>query len=153
LLGEACHFIDTCNAITGEVPRSVHAVSSGQDELLLDDDFTITLGYPSGSQAAIIYSSGAPKGAGKERIEIMRGDRSAEIEDFRSVTLRSATKTDTVKYKPADKGHRREFVVFRQAIEGMHDAGELAASAVQTSRTAIAAVESLMTGTVIYPVW
>ena len=128
-------------------------MSSGKDELLLDDDFTITLGYPSGSQAVIIYSAGAPRGAGKERVEIMRGDRAAEIDDFRALTLRSSTKTKTVKFKPADKGHQREFVVFREAIEGKRDAHELAVSAFTTTRTAFAAIESLMTGQVVYPLF
>jgi predicted dehydrogenase/threonine dehydrogenase-like Zn-dependent dehydrogenase len=149
LLGEGCHFIDTCNAVMHEVPRRVYAVGSGVGELLLQQDFTITLDYPSGSQAVIMYSSGSPRGAGKERIDIMRGDRSAEIEDFRRLTLRSTTGTDTKRFKPADKGHAAEFVVFREAIERSRDAVELAASAVATSRAALAAVESLMTGTAV----
>ena len=59
LLGEGCHFIDTCDAIVGEALRSVYAVASGTEELLLREDFTITLDYPSGSQAVIVYSAGA----------------------------------------------------------------------------------------------
>ena len=82
--------------------------------------------YPSGSQAVIVYSAGAPRGAGKERVEIMRGDRSAEIDDYPDVdALRARPTTETVKYKPADKGHNAEFVVFREAIEGKRDGDEL----------------------------
>jgi len=146
LLGEACHFIDTCNTIAGESPRRVYAIASGDGELLLQEDFTITLDYPSGSQAVLVYSAGAPRGAGKERIEIISGDRSAIVDDFRTVTMRTATKTGTVKYKPADKGHSDELVAFREAIEGKRDGLELCQSAIDTSRIALAAVESLMTG-------
>jgi predicted dehydrogenase len=153
LLGEACHFIDTCNAITGEAPRSVYAIGSGEAELLLQEDFTITLDYPSGSQAVIVYSAGAPRAAGKERVDIMRGDRSAVIEDFRSLTLSSATKTDKTKYKPADKGHSAEFVAFREAIEGKRDADEIARWAFETSRVDLGAVESLMTGNAVSLDW
>ncbi len=153
LLGEGCHFIDTCNAIVGEAPRSVYAVGSGEGELLLQEDFTITLDYPSGSQAVIVYSAGAPRGAGKEWVEVMRGDRSAEIDDYRSITLRGATNTDVRKYKPADKGHEAEFVAFREAIEGQRDGDELARSAFETSRVALAAVESLTTGQAIRLDW
>ena len=113
------------------------------------EDFTITLDYASGSQATIVYSAGSPRGAGKERIDIMRGDRSAEIDDFRSLTTRSATKTEVAKYKPADKGHNAEFVVFREAIEGRRDRDELARFAVETSQATLGAVESLMTGQAI----
>ena len=153
LLGEGCHFIDTCNAIVGEAPRSVYAVASGNEELLLREDFTITLDYPSGSQAVIVYSAGGPRGAGKEQVQIMRGDRSAEIDDFRSVTLRSATATGSRKYKPADKGHNAEFVVFREAIEGERDGTELAQTAIETTHVALRAVESLMTGQAISLDW
>ena len=132
LLGEGCHFIDTCNAIVGEAPRSVYAVASGSGEVILRDDFTITLDYPSGSQASIVYSAGAPRGAGKEWLQVMRGDRAAEIDDYRAMTLRSATTTGTRKYKPADKGHNAEFVVFREAIEGKRDGAE--ASSIWPSR-------------------
>ena len=153
LLGEGCHFIDTCNALVGEAPRSVYAVGSGEGELLLQEDFTITLDYPSGSQAVIVYSAGAPRGAGKEWVEVMRGDRSAEIDDYRSVTLRGATNTDVRKYKPVDKGHKAEFVAFREAIEGQQDGDELARSAFETSRVALAAIESMSTGQAIRLDW
>jgi predicted dehydrogenase/threonine dehydrogenase-like Zn-dependent dehydrogenase len=148
LLGEACHFIDTCNALAGESPRAVYAVASGGDETLLREDFAITLDYPSGSHAMIVYSSGSPRGAGKERLEVMSGDRSAVVEGFRTLTLRSST-VDVAKYRPADKGHAREFMVFREAIEGKRDQNELAETAIATSRAALAAVESLMTGSVV----
>ncbi len=153
LLGEGCHFIDTCNAIVGESPRGVYAIGSGVGELLLDENFTITLDYPSGSQAVIVYTAGAPKGSSKERVDIRRGDRSAEIDDYRSLTLRSPTSVKTTKFKPADKGHAAEFVVFREAIEGTRDAAPLAESAFVTSRTAIAAIESMMTGAAIDLTW
>jgi len=84
---------------------------------------------------------------------MMRGDRSAQIDDFRRLTLRSASSTETVKYKPADKGHKAEFVVFREAIEGERDPEALARSAFETSQVALAAVESLMTGQAVELRW
>jgi len=38
LLGEACHFVDTCSAIVGHQPDTVTTVTSGRSELLLDQD-------------------------------------------------------------------------------------------------------------------
>ena len=124
----------------------MYSIGSGSGQLLLQEDFTVTLDYPSGSQAVIIYSAGSPRGAGKEWLEIMRGNRAAEIDDYRTLTLRSATNTDVTKYKPADKGHRAELEVFREVIEGRRNRAELAQTAIETSRVALAAVESLMTG-------
>jgi predicted dehydrogenase len=146
LLGEVCHFVDTCNAIVGEPPRSAYAVGTGVGEALLQEDVTVTLDYASGSQALITYTAGAPKGAGKERIDIVRGDRAAEIDDFRAVTLRSATSVERVGYKPADKGHRAELRVFREAVAGRVDGELLALSAFRTTRTMFGIVESLTTG-------
>ena len=94
----------------------------------------------------ITYGSGAPKGAGKERLEIMRGDRSAEIDDFQSLRLRTGTSVERVGYKPADKGHRAELRVFREAIAGRVDGDLLAFSAFRTTRTMFGIVESLTTG-------
>ena len=153
LLGEGCHFIDTCNALTGEPPSSVFAIASGKAEALLEESFTVTLEYPSGHQATIVYSAGAPRGAGKERIDVIRGDRAAEIDDFRSLRLRGATATDTEKYKPPDKGHTAEFAVFRDAIQGDRDGDELARSAFETSRVALCAVESLSVGEAVRLEW
>jgi hypothetical protein len=146
LLGEVCHFVDTCNAIAGEAPRSAYAVGTGVGEALLQDNVTVVLDYPSGSQATITYSAGAPRGAGKERLDIVRGDRSAEIDDFRALSLRTATTVDHVGYKPADKGHSAELRVFREAVAGRVDGQLLALSAFRTTRTMFGIVESLTTG-------
>jgi hypothetical protein len=132
-----------------ELPRRIYAVGSGIGELALQEEFTIALDYPSGSQATIVYSSGAPRGAGKERIEIMRGNHSVVIDDFRRSTLRSESRVQTRRYRPADKGHRAEFVVFREAIEGKRDPHELAESALATTHLALKAVESMMLGTAV----
>ena len=153
LLGEGCHFIDTCNAIVGHAPTSVYAMASGEAELLLREDFTIALNYADGSQATIVYSAGAPRGARKEWVEIIRGDRSAAIDDYQSLMLRSATATGTRRYRPADKGHKAELAAFRAAIEGRRDGEELTRFAVETSVAALAAIESLMSGSVVTTRW
>jgi predicted dehydrogenase len=149
LLGEGCHFIDTCDAIIGRPPSSVFTLTSGIGELLLDDDFTVTLGYPNGSQAVIIYASTSSTVPGKERVEILGSGRSIIIDDYATLLTYGPSGTAKRRYRPADKGHRRELVVFAELVHGSRDGADIAENAFVTSRVSLAAVRSAMTGQVV----
>ena len=151
LLGEACHFVDTCNVIVGSDPNAVSTITSGRGELLLDDNFTLLLGYPDGSQASIVYASKSSTRPGKERIEILGRAWSIVIEDFGRLRADGPGGTSTERYRPADKGHDRELEVFADVVRGTHESGPVATSAFRTSRAMFAAVESAMTGTTVAP--
>jgi predicted dehydrogenase/threonine dehydrogenase-like Zn-dependent dehydrogenase len=146
LLGEACHFIDVCSFLSGSDPIRVSASSSGVDELLLDDNFSVQLAYPNGSQASIVYSAMAPTSGGKERMEILGQGIAVEIDDYHTLRSRGAGKAQRHRLRQADKGHRRQFEVFAAAVRGGEDPGPLARSAFVTSRVTLAALRSLMTG-------
>ena len=151
LLGEACHFVDTCNVIVGSDPNAVSTITSGRGELLLDDNFTLLLGYPDGSQASIVYASTSSTRPGKERIEVLGRAWSIVIEDFGRLRADGPGGTSTERYRPADKGHDRELDVFADVVRGTHESGPVATSAFRTSRAMFAAVESAMTGTTVVP--
>lgn len=146
LLGEACHFIDVCNHLAGDDPSRVFASALGDAELLLDDNFSLMLAYPNGSQALIVYSAMAPSVGGKERVEILGRDRTVAIDDYHTILLRDTAKTKRHRIRPSDKGHAHELEVFAAAVRGEADAEAIARSAFVTSRAAFAAVQSLMTG-------
>ena len=118
LLGEACHFVDTCNVIVGSDPNAVSTITSGRGELLLDDNFTLLLGYPDGSQASIVYASTSSTRPGKERIEVLGRAWSIVIEDFGRLRADGPGGTSTERYRPADKGHDRELDVFADVVRG-----------------------------------
>jgi predicted dehydrogenase/threonine dehydrogenase-like Zn-dependent dehydrogenase len=151
MLGEACHFVDTCSAIVGDNPASVTALTAGTDELLLDQDFSILLGYPDGSQASIVYASHASSRPGKERLEIMGGGYSIVIDDYQSLEVTGPRGHKTTRYRPEDKGHTAELIAFAEVVRGDRDGAPLAASAFSTSEAMFAAVESAMTGSVVRP--
>lgn len=109
LLGEVCHFIDTCSAIVGSDAVDVCAMGSGRGELLLDDDLVVTLKYSDGSLANISYASGGDVSTEKERIEILGRGRSASIIDFRHVVFDG----HVTKLGGQDKGHQAEIDAFR----------------------------------------
>lgn len=150
LLGEGCHFIDTCDAIIGQAPRSVLTLTSGTGELILEQDFTISLGYPNGSQAVIVYTSSSSTRPGKEYLEILGSGWSVHISDFARLTAYGPRKKVRRSYRPADKGHRRELEVFAGLVSGTGDAARVADDALVTSRVALAAIRSATTGEVVH---
>jgi predicted dehydrogenase/threonine dehydrogenase-like Zn-dependent dehydrogenase len=134
LIGEACHFVDTCAALVGEQASSVQALRSGRGETVLDDDFTISLRYPGGSLASITYASGGPAGFEKEHIDVLGRGRHAAIADFRSVVL-DGKKSDSRQ----DKGHAAAARAFRIAIAN----GSASADGLASMRTTLDAAAAL----------
>ncbi len=126
LLGEVCHFIDTCAAIVDLDAVDICAVGSGSGERLLDDDLVVALKYADGSLATISYASAGHSSSVKEQVEVLGRGRSATIVDYCEVFL------DGHKAKSTghDKGHRAELVAFRTALTTNDhcDKGRLASS-------------------------
>jgi predicted dehydrogenase/threonine dehydrogenase-like Zn-dependent dehydrogenase len=114
LIGEVCHFIDTCAAIVGTAPTRVEAVGGGQpsDELLTAGDVAVLLGWPDGSVASITYAAGGPPTVDKERLEVLGRNRSALVEDYRSVVLDG----HRTSFRAQDKGHRALVRAFHDAV-------------------------------------
>lgn len=130
LLGEVCHFIDTCAALTGARATDVSVVSTGTDELLLHDDLVLSLRYEDRSLASIVYSGGGHPKMEKERLEVMGGGRSASLIDFRQVILDGAGSRSGRR----DKGHGRQMIAFLDAVRR----GEVDTSwAIESMRTTL----------------
>jgi predicted dehydrogenase/threonine dehydrogenase-like Zn-dependent dehydrogenase len=120
LLGEVCHFVDTCAAIVGTAAVEARAMGpTTEKERLLADDVLVSLRYPDGSLATISYASGAHGSTPKERIEVHGRGRSAEILNFTAVTLDGKRQGVA-----ADKGHGAEVSAFRRLVtQGDGDEG------------------------------
>jgi predicted dehydrogenase len=115
LLGEVCHFIDTCATLV---------------------DLIVGMRYDDGSLATISYASGGHSSTGKERIEVLGRERTAVIVDFREVIIdgrRAAIHSQ-------DKGHLKEVEAFFRALNTGHPDG----SAISSSRTALLAAATLL---------
>ncbi len=137
LLGEVCHFVDTCAAVVGADAVHVQAAGSGQGELLLANDLALLLRYPDGSLATIAYASGGSPDMEKERIEVLGRGRSATVVDFRSVILDGKKQA----LDGQDKGHRDEVVAFARAIaEGDVAPGRSSMASMTTTLEAAAAL-------------
>lgn len=149
LLGEAGHYIDTCNAIVGHEPTQVLCITSGSGELWLEEDFSITIGYSNGSQAVVVYSASSSNARGRERLEVLGAGSSIVIDDYASLRVDGPPGTTKRRYRPTDKGHRGQMRVFAELLEGTRDRREIARDAIVSSRVTIAAVQSAMTRSVV----
>ena len=84
IIGEACHFIDLMQFLTGAPPVSVYAesVSAKSPKIVDADSVFITLRFADGSNGSIAYLSEGDKSLAKERVEIFGGGKSFLIDDF-----------------------------------------------------------------------
>ncbi len=116
IVGEACHMVDLAAYLCGERPvRVAAAAARGADDAGPRDDVVLSIAFSGGSVATIAYHAMGDPSLPKERIEVVRGDRCATIDDFRSVTLSRGGTTSRSK-TPADKGHRAEAEAFVAAV-------------------------------------
>ena len=139
LIGEVCHFIDTCNAIVDSPVIGVTASGSGTDERLLAENLVVNISYEDGSLAAITYSSGAHVQTDKERLEIQGSGRTLVISDYREVVIDGKA----TKIHPQDKGHEAQLRAFKEAIATGDPEPTLAFLA--SSRATLAAAAALTT--------
>jgi predicted dehydrogenase/threonine dehydrogenase-like Zn-dependent dehydrogenase len=147
ILGEACHFIDLAQALTGARVVRVFAAAVGFPDpaARLRDNVAITLELAGGSIASITYTSKGDPALGKERIEVFGGGVSAVIEDFVTTTIIRNGRPERLQTKQ-DKGHREELARFIAMVaEGAAPPIDLDELHVSTLAT-IGAIESLSIG-------
>ena len=128
LIGEGCHFVDTCNYLVGRNVGAtrVHAYSVPVDgvRVVARDNFVIDISYADGSLASIAYVSAGSKELPKERLEVHSAGTSFVLDDFRElVAYGTAIQADgatgaTWKLAAQDKGHRNELIEIARALRG-----------------------------------
>lgn len=139
LIGEVCHFVDTCNALVGLSAEAVSAFGGTRDEVALAQDLVVTLRYPDGSVAAITYATSGNAATPKERIDVLGRGHTVVINDFESMSV-----DEKVEKGARDKGHRWQFDHLASLLQ-TQDAGSTQA-AIDATRTCLAAVESMRAG-------
>ncbi|MGK0174655.1 MAG: putative dehydrogenase [Ulvibacter sp.] len=144
IIGEACHLIDLITYWTGSLVSSVTMNALGPNPESHTDNASILLRYQNGSQGVINYFSNGSKAYSKERFEIYSQNRTMVIDNFRKSTYYGFKKSGLKKSQ--DKGH---FDQFRKFIENLRSGGPAIIpyeEIMNTSRVAIAAIESLKQG-------
>lgn len=138
MLGEICHFVDACEAIVGSNAIAVQAMTSNMAaERILAAGMIVCLRYGDGSLATISYASGGHSSTAKERVEVLGRQRSALIEDYRSVTLDGRR---TMTGSSHTKGHQEAVAAFLETIRsGVGDPSEV----IKSMRTSLLAAYEL----------
>lgn len=142
IVGEACHFMDLCNYLTGSSVISVCMNSLGSHPQENTDNASILLKFADGSNAVINYFSNGSKAYSKERLEIYSQERTIVMDNFRKTEAFGFRGFSGLKTK-LDKGHQNQFY---QLIKRVKEGGEPLISfdsLINTTRASFAAITSL----------
>lgn len=146
IIGEVCHFVDWCEAVTDSVPVSVQAecVGGAQERARGEENLIATIRYQDGSVATIQYLALGPTDLGKERIEIFADGHAAVVEDFVTTTFVGGSHCNLRTRQ--DKGFDHEMAAFIRCVRGGGEMPIPFASLLRTTRVTFAIVESLGSG-------
>lgn len=119
IIGEVCHFIDTCSFLTGSEPVEVFARCVKKEEINVpdEDNVAITLAYGNGSTAVIHYTAYGNKQMPKEHVELFSNDVAMQMDDFRELTIWHGSRKERLKSANQDKGFANELAAFRTAVK------------------------------------
>ncbi len=144
IIGEACHFIDTMQAVTGARPVDLQAsgLNPGRSGLAADDVVTMTIGFDDGSMGTVHYFSNGDNGFPKERFEVFGQEKIAVIDDWRTLELAAGGKTRRKKSQTMQKGYAEEAKAFLEACK-TGEAPVAADSLIDTTLVTLLAVDDL----------
>ncbi|MDD2272293.1 MAG: bi-domain-containing oxidoreductase [Desulfuromonadaceae bacterium] len=145
IIGEACHFIDLCNYLTGSRVVAVCMNALGTAPQENSDNVSIVLRYANGSNAVINYFANGSKAYSKERVEVHSQERSLIMDNWRILEGHGFKGFSHVKGKQ-DKGHADQF---RLLLERIISGGEPLIpfdDIINTTMASFAAITSLKEG-------
>jgi predicted dehydrogenase/threonine dehydrogenase-like Zn-dependent dehydrogenase len=151
VIGEACHFIDFVQYLTGALPSTVSAQAVPQTQAagMVDDSTVISMALADGSIASIVYTASGDRSVAKEHVEIFCDGNVATIDDFKTGAFVSNGKRTKIGTGAQDKGHKAEIAAFLDAARGDTGAPIDLESLVATTLASFAVVESARTATVV----
>ncbi len=144
IVGEACHFIDTLQAITGARPVDLHAtgINPRRSDLSAADVVTMTIGFDDGSLGTVHYFANGDADLPKERLEVFGQEKIAVIDDWRSLELIGGGKTKRQRSQTMQKGFSEEARAFLQGCRS-GKAPISVSSLIDTTLVTLLAVEDL----------
>ena len=144
IIGEVCHFIDTIQYLTGALPHRVSAecIATDNEAVTPFDNVNITMRMTDGSVGIITYVANGDPSVPKERIVMSRGNATAVMDNFATLTLARGGK-QTRKKGSGDKGHQAEVIAFMEAIRKKSAPVIPIESILATTRTTFAVIEAL----------
>lgn len=124
IVGEVCHFIDTCSYLIGSHVKSVFASTIQNDDTSIpnEDNVNIILNYENGSTASIGYYAFGSKMMPKELIEVFGNDISMQMNDYRELLIYANGTKEKIKNSNQEKGFVEEFKAFASAVKNGENA-------------------------------
>jgi predicted dehydrogenase len=146
IMGEVCHFVDTCSYLCDSLVKSVYlqSVKSADKAIPVQDNSTLVLEFMNGSMATISYYAYGHSSLPKERIEVFAPEKAFVLDDFRKLHSYQSSGQKTWRSSNQDKGFKNEFDAFAESLIK----GEPAISwksLYNTTKTCLQANESLRT--------
>jgi 2-desacetyl-2-hydroxyethyl bacteriochlorophyllide A dehydrogenase len=118
ILGEACHFVDLLQVISGS--RIIEVTGRPTGAVLPRDtnteNFAAVLAFEDGSVATLTYTTLGTRTLPRERIEAFRGGTACVIDNFRTATCWRNGRQLNERGWSADRGHRSQFTTFVNAM-------------------------------------
>lgn len=150
IIGEVCHFVDTCAFLTGSFPVSVFATCVKKDDTSIpaEDNVNIIITYENGSTATINYFAYGNKQMPKEYIELFANGIAMQMNDFRELLIHKDHKKERIKNSNQDKGFKNEFCTFQTAIKNGKPPIEFE-SLYKTTKTTFKILESIKSAKVL----
>ena len=116
IIAECCHFFDLFNFLLGQSePLEIQAASTtvNGSTTVAKDNVSVTLKYPDGSVATLVYASLGHKAMDRERLEVFGQGVSLVLDDFKNLTVydsgKSGARIDKTSLPRQDKGWVSEF--------------------------------------------
>jgi predicted dehydrogenase/threonine dehydrogenase-like Zn-dependent dehydrogenase len=141
LLGEVCHFVDTCAALANSTPVEMSAFAGGVGDAQSGIDVALSIRFDNGSLATVTYSSAGHPSTPKEWVEIAGGGHTLVIDDFRSLRCDGRG----VWSGRQDKGHDALVASFARSLDA-DVAPTTTQTALAVTRATLAALASILTG-------
>jgi predicted dehydrogenase len=147
IIGEACHFIDLLQYLTGAPPVMVYASAAKTGHGLVEDEAIITLHFADGSVGTVVYAAGGDRAFSKERIEVIGDGKVAVLDDFHTLDLiQNGKRTRARQRLRTSKGHREQWQGLVRAVQAGQDSTIAMDEIVTTHLATYAAVESMSAG-------
>ena len=149
IIGEVCHFIDTCSYLVSSEVQSVYATTIQKENQSIpdEDNVNIVLNYKNGSIATIGYYAYGDSSMPKEYIEAFGSGVSMEMHDFKELLIYSGSKVKKEKSLNQDEGFVNEFKAFKEAVKTGIPAIEFN-SIYNTTKTTFKILDSIRSGKV-----
>ena len=112
ILGEVCHFVDTISYLTGSIPKRVFAETVAAGTAADRDTVTVTLTMANGAVGCIHYLANGDPSVPKEYVEVYGGERTAILDNFRTLSLHQGNRRRRSRLLNQAKGHAEEVLAF-----------------------------------------